>query len=283
MSHALKAALFGGALCCAGIAQAKDTYRIYGPSTTATNNAYYAWNGSRMTDFSYALTSAYNYYFTHYNAFVDTKIHSTNVDYLATYDVLQRADCIVSPWWSDSETSGNEAYYAAYHFRNGGDLLLFNDDSSHDYIAEYLGIPTISGVSSGTFTDSTFPFDGPFGNPGVVQTSGNVGHLDLADVVGTGGQVLALNGSGQVMAAFWDDNAYAPGSGRMIIVTDVDTVSDLGPSTYSPLSAQGRFGLNLVAGLIGADPCNPADCDANGVLNVDDVECFVDTFLGGCP
>ncbi|GJM18183.1 MAG: hypothetical protein DHS20C14_03960 [Phycisphaeraceae bacterium] len=27
--------------------------------------------------------------------------------------------------------------------------------------------------------------------------------------------------------------------------------------------------------------CNAADCDANGVLNVDDVDCFVTAFLGG--
>ncbi len=29
------------------------------------------------------------------------------------------------------------------------------------------------------------------------------------------------------------------------------------------------------------DPC-PADCDGNDVLNLDDLDCFVDSFLGGC-
>ncbi|GJM18946.1 MAG: hypothetical protein DHS20C14_11590 [Phycisphaeraceae bacterium] len=281
MKNAMTAALFGGALCCAGVADAKDTYRIMGPSTVAhPSNSSYAWDGADMADFRAALD--YSYYFSHFVATVDTSISNGDFDYL-NYVTLQRADCIVSPWWSDNDLTGYQAYIGALHFWSGGDLLLFNDDSYHDYIADYLGVPTQSYASSFTFNDSTFPFDGPFGTTTSVQASGNVGFLSDVDVANTGGRVLARNGSGQIMVAFWDDGDYAPGSGRMIIVTDADTVSTaFGNPTYFPLNDNGRFGLNLVAGLIGPDGCNDADCDNNGVLNVDDVECFVDTFLGGC-
>ncbi|GJM18947.1 MAG: hypothetical protein DHS20C14_11600 [Phycisphaeraceae bacterium] len=279
MKTSMKAALFGGALLCAGVAEAKHTYRIDGPSTTATGDSYFGWDGTGLTEFRAALN--YSYFFSHFFATVDTSIQTYDFDYLGCCGTLARADCIISPWWSDSNTANYEAFIASYHFRNGGDLLLFNDDSGHDYIGDYLGLPTQDYASSYTFNDSTFPFDGPFGTTTSVNMAGNIGFLNDVDVANAGGTVLARNGSGQIVVAFWDDGDYSPGSGRMIIVTDVNTVISA-EADYSSFNDNARFGLNLVAGLIGPDGCNNADCDKNGVLNVDDVECFVDTFLGGC-
>ncbi|GJM18945.1 MAG: hypothetical protein DHS20C14_11580 [Phycisphaeraceae bacterium] len=277
MNNATKAALFGGALFCAGMADAKDTYRIHGPASYASTSGY-ALDDAVMQPFLDALRNPYN--FSHLFSYVDTSIE---IGFLwATLDSneLANADCLISPWILDTDLTGSELNAAWRHFREGGDLLLFNDDSSHDAIGAYLGIPTVDGVSSSTFNDTTFPFNGPFGTTSSVELGGIIGHLEAAHVLGTGGQVLALNGAGEIIVAFWEENAYTPGSGRMIIVSDVNTITTR--ATYAPLDDNGRFALNLVAGLIGADGCNIADCDSNGVLNVDDVECFVDTFLGGC-
>ncbi len=38
----------------------------------------------------------------------------------------------------------------------------------------------------------------------------------------------------------------------------------------------------FVAGFLGSDLAT-ADCDGSGVLNFDDIDCFVDSFLAGCP
>ena len=41
--------------------------------------------------------------------------------------------------------------------------------------------------------------------------------------------------------------------------------------------------ISLEAGDGPVAGCNPADCDGNGILNIDDVDCFVSNFLAGCP
>jgi hypothetical protein len=194
-------------------------------------------------------------------------------------------DGIISPWWADAETTPSAIATAANLFmNNGGDLFLFNDDSAHDAIAAYLGIPTQDSAAPSAFNGSGFPFDGPFGAAANVSISGDVGHLSLADVAATGGKVLGVNGAGQITVAFWDRDDYAAGAGRMLIVTDVNTIGDFfGTAQYSPPNANGRFALNLVAGMIGSFACNDADVDENGVLDVDDVQAFVEAFLHGCP
>ncbi len=285
MKHALRAALFGGAIWCAGHADAGDTYTVFGPSAAATGDNYYNWSSVAPSYLAalYSTLHSTNYFANAY-ATVDAKTRAYSFDYLGCCDTIQRADCIISPWWSDADITGYEAFVAAYHFlSNGKDLLLFNDDSSHDYIAQYLGIPTLDGGGA-SWTGTGFPIQGPFGNPGTVAAAGNIGHLDNLSVQASGGQILATNASGQATVAFWDHNDYAPGAGRMLIVTDVDTVSTaFGLASYSPPNANGRFALNLIAGMIGAEGCNKADCDKNGILNFDDIDCFVDGFLSGCP
>ncbi len=285
MKHTIRAALFGGAIWCAGQADAGDSYIIYGPSSIATGNAYYTWDsgGSNyLADFRNAVNGTYH--FANAYATVDAAPYSYTFDYLGCCNVIQRADCIVSPWWSQAYQTGYEVYVATYHFLNNGkDLLLFNDDSSHDGIAEALGVPTIN-YASGSWSGSGPAFDGPFGNVPSVSAYGVVGYLDTATVLSTGGEVWGTDTSGRVTVAFWDDDAFAPGAGRMLIVTDVNTVtSGFGNAQFFPPNNQGRFALNLLAGLIGGEGCNKADCDKNGILNFDDIDCFVDGFLGGCP
>ncbi|MEQ8770854.1 MAG: hypothetical protein RIB60_10145 [Phycisphaerales bacterium] len=287
MKHTIRAALFGGAIWCAGQAPAGDTYTIFGPSSTAAGSNYYNWDSYNATNYLNDLRNALHgtYHFANAFATFDAKTRAYSFDYLGCCNVIQRADCIISPWWDESYQTAYEVYVASYHFlANGKDLLLFNDDSGHDGIAAYLGVPTFSSGAGSTWTGSGFPFDGPFGNAAGVTAYGTIGYLDASDVLSTGGQILATDSSGRPTIAFWDDDEYAPGAGRMLIVTDVNTVtSGFGNAQFFPPNNQGRFALNLIAGLIGGEGCNKADCDQNGILNFDDIDCFVDGFLGGCP
>ena len=278
--------LFGGALIAAGIPQAAtaDTYRLDGPSSvTSPGNYGYAWDGGYMAPFRAALENVNNFSNWGTISAVQTSIVTGEFDFL-NGAAITRPDGIISPWWSDADCSDYEAYVATYHFLiNGADLFLFNDDSYHDAIGAYLGIPTQNYASSSTFNGVAFPFDGPFGTTTSVNMSGSIGFLNPADVAAAGGQVLAVNGAGQIVVAYWDRGDYAPGAGRMLIVTDVNTIGGLfSPADYTTPNDNGRFGLNLVAGMIGNFACNDADVDGNGVLNVDDVQAFVDAFLTGC-
>lgn len=278
--------LFGGALIAAGIPQAAtaDTYRLDGPSAVASPSTLgYAWDGGYMAPFRAALENVSNFSNWRNYSSVQTSIVTGEFDFLNGL-AITRPDGIISPWWADADCSGYEAYVATYHFLvNGADLFLFNDDSYHDKIGAYLGIPTQNYASSFTFNGVAFPFDGPFGTTASVNMSGSIGFLDPVDVAVTGGQVLAVNGAGQIVVAYWDRGDYAPGAGRMLIVTDVNTIGDFfGTAQYAPLNDNGRFALNLVAGMIGNFACNPADIDGNGVINLDDIGLFVEAFLGGC-
>ncbi len=285
MRTTMKAALFGGAVFAAGIAHADNTYRIDGPSTVASPSNYgYAWDGlspygAYLAPFRAAIEDNNN--FSHFLSVVDTKVITGDFDYLDA-NVLFTADCIISPWWYDTNVTPYEAYVAAYHFWNGGDLILFNDSPYTDAIGDILGIPTQYGLGSAPISGFGFPFDGPFGAPASVNFAGTVGSLNAADVFSTGGQIFAVDGAGNPTVAFWEQDAYSPGSGRMIIVTDVNTIGDFGGTAqYSPINDNGRFALNLVAGMLAENKPGGADCDKNGILNIDDIDCFVDSFLNG--
>ncbi len=293
MKNCMKAALFGGAIYAAGIANADNTYRIDGPSSVASPSNYgYAWDGlspygAYVAPFRAAIENNYN--FSHFVSYVDTKVITGDFDYL-DINTLWVSDCIISPWWFDSDCTpgptGSEntyqAYVAAYHFWNGGDLILLNDSNYTDAIGDFLGVPTQNGNGPAPISGTGFPFDGPFGTPASVNFAGSVGSLSIVDVFNTGGQVFAVDGSGNPTVAFWEQDAYSPGSGRMIIVTDVNTIGDSGGTAqYSPLNDNGRFALNLVAGMLAENKPGGADCDKNGVLNIDDIDCFVDSFLNG--
>lgn len=283
MRNWTKACLFGGALFSAGIAQARPTaYVLAGPDgAAAPDSGEYAWTGSFMAPLRAALENYTN--FGHVSFKVKRRVITESFSYLGA-EVVGTADGIIAPWWYDADVSANERYAAAYHFLHGGDLFLFQDSSYTDAIGSYLGIPTSYGPG-GSFTDTSFPFDGPFGTASNVTFTGSVGTLNPADVAAHHGTVLATNAFGSPVIAYWDRGEYAPGAGRMIIVTDVNTIGDNdGTAQYVPLNDNGRFALNLIAGMIDEPtPCNPADVDGNGLLNLDDIAYFAEQFLNGCP
>ena len=66
-------------------------------------------------------------------------------------------------------------------------------------------------------------FDGPFGvAANITQGGGEQGFLSQADVIAAGGTIAATNTENQVIAAIWNPGEYAPGSGTLIIVADID-------------------------------------------------------------
>ena len=284
MKLATKACLFGGALFAAGIsAHAGNTYRLDGPNATAAPSSVgYSWDGAYMAPFRAAIQNTNN--FGHLSAAVDTSIVTGDFAYL-TGTVLERADGIISPWWHDVDISPFEQYAAAYHFWNGGDLFLFQDSSYTDAIGAYLGVPTSYGPGTEVISGTGFPFSGPFGAVPGATFNYSVGFLTAANVTGTGGTVLATNSGGQPVIAFWDDGDYAPGAGRMLIVTDINSIGDGGGTAqYVPLNDNGRFALNLFAGMIAdGPPACPADTNGDGLLTLDDIDAFVTSFLSGCP
>ncbi|MEZ6319248.1 MAG: hypothetical protein R3B49_10945 [Phycisphaerales bacterium] len=283
MRNWTKACLFGGALFSAGIAQARPTaYVLAGPDgAAAPESGGYAWDAQHMVPLREALENLTN--FGHLGLGVKRRVITESFSYLGA-DTVGGADGIISPWWYDADVGVNEQYGAAYHFLHGGDLFLFQDSSYTDAIGSYLGIPTTDGYG-GSFSGTSFPFDGPFGVASSVVFTGTVGTLNPADVAAHHGTVLATNPSGSPVIAYWDRGEYAPGAGRMIIVTDVNTIGDdNGTAQYNPLNDNGRFALNLIAGMIDEPAsCNPADVDGNGILNLDDIAVFAEQFLNGCP
>lgn len=280
MKNTIKACLFGGTVFAAGIANAGDTYRIFGPDRGDSNYGY-AVNDASTAGLEAALTNPY--IFSHFNSYFGASIIVTPWLILDSNE-QQFGDCLLSPWWWDEDATAAELQAAAYHFLNGGDLILFSDSNYTDAIADYLGLTVQNYASDGNMNGTGFPFDGPFGDASGAYAGGSIGFLDPVDVALSNGAPLAVNNSGQILVAFWDDNKYAQGAGRMIIVTDVNTVAgSFGGWDYNDLNNPNtRFALNLFAGMIGEDGCNDADVNSDGVLNFDDIDLFVEEFLGGC-
>ncbi len=181
--------------------------------------------------------------------------------------VLDGVDVFVSTWWYEGQSEPYDSLLANW-FLDGGDLVLFQDDTYVDGIGTLLGVPT-AGSSTGSVSNGGAPlFDGPFGLAGNVTQNGNVGMLNEADVLAQGGTVAGRNEEGQVTVAYWNDGDYAPGSGRLVIVADIDMItSNFGTATYAPLNDNGRFALNVIAfAAAGAD----VDSDGDGVSDDDD-------------
>jgi hypothetical protein len=156
---------------------------------------------------------------------------------------LAQVDGFIALWWADAETAPSEATAVVDFFLAGGDLILLQDNSTHDAIGEQLGIPTAT-ASDGSVSNGGVPlFDGPFGSAVDVAQSGIIGQLSATDVSSNGGTVGATNASGQITAAYWNRGDYAAGAGRLLIVSDTDMWATT-TATYAPLNDNGIFALN---------------------------------------
>lgn len=146
--------------------------------------------------------------------------------------------------------------------------------------AEY----TLTGYTQQLSSDPLAPLD--FGSP-----TGDFGHLPLfiVDFYATVGGTSAIAGASAEVSAFaigtdpsdtWVQktvSAIAPANAVEAQVTCLLITFGNNPGSLF------WDNVSLVEGDGPSTGCNPADCDGNGTLNIDDIDCFVSNFLSGCP
>ena len=155
----------------------------------------------------------------------------------------------MEPWWNISQSAPYQTT-VINAFRSGMDLWLLEDDASHNGIGTALGI--ISSTADGTLSNGTAPFfSGAFGAATNTATFGNFDQFNATTILALGGTIAGQNTSGQVTVAYWAKGAFAPGSGALIIFSDVDMISNWSQNPYSPsLNANGILALNTMAYLV---------------------------------
>jgi hypothetical protein len=106
----------------------------------------------------------------------------------------------------------------------GGAIIITCDDSNYDAICEAFGHPSTSQGSSPVVVEGsalTHPlFDGPFGIISTFGSAGTIGYFADAN----GATILARESSGDFPQIMEESS----GSGLVILVGDVDTMSDFG-------------------------------------------------------
>ena len=173
-----------------------------------------------------------------------------------------RLKAVIIPWIQRDPVSDAASYATPLRdwFLAGGNLWLLQDDQFHDPIGALLGVPTPTAISTpGRPTNGVAPaYDGPFGPATNVMQIGNAGALDPAQVTAHGGTIVghATDGTNDAVAAVWRNHDYAPGAGRMVISTDVDSTNLF---AFPPPGGNAAWSKNVVAFLL-TDP--PGDTTA---------------------
>lgn len=243
------------ALCFAGAANAAP-YVVGGPAAgLQTSSNSYQWDGgSYLTPFRDALENP-DYFGP--TGIVNQEIDTVNVDFVTT--TLDDLDGFIVPWWRNDEAAPYDAAIVDF-FLNGGDLWVLQDSDGRDSVGDALGVGTVGQTAISPVNGTAPLFDGPFGLANnVLQGGGEEGYLSEADVLAQGGTVIGRNAENQVIAAVWGAEQYAPGSGALIIVADIDmftTLAIFGPA----LNDNGVFALNAFAFLSTSDePIDPPE------------------------
>ena len=233
-------------------------YRITGQDSSLSHQSSdWSWDGSQLAPWRQAMENTTNF---GEGGTVDKAIQTVDLPAL-TSENLNNIDAFVSSWWWNGESASYDALLENF-FRGGGDLVLFQDDTDRDGIGQRLGIETIAGMS-GNATISA-PLQGAFGTVGSLSPRGEMGHLNNSEVTAKGGTICGVDGAGQAVAACWDEGVFAPGSGKLVIVTDTDFVTgNYGSASFNPHNDKGRFALNILDFLINGGPTPPpgGQCD----------------------
>ncbi|MFZ6673177.1 PEP-CTERM sorting domain-containing protein [Undibacterium sp. Xuan67W] len=244
MSNAISK-LFAG-LALAITCLSANAYVVGGAaSSLIPSSGNWAWNGSYMTGFRGALENAANFGPA---GIVNRTITTTDLTAINS-STLAGVDMFVGTWIADSEGSSFSAAIMNY-FLGGGDLFLLQDDSNHDILGTTLGMSTTG--STGSVSNGGAPlFNGPFGNATNVQQFYAVGQLDESAILAHNGHVGGRNVENQVTSAFWHAGEYAPGSGSLFIIADIDMIATtnlcgqpLCGASYAPLNNNGIYALN---------------------------------------
>lgn len=231
-----------------------DSIVIGGPAgTLAPSSGPWSWDGPNLAAYQAAITNPANF---GPGGTVSTSISTVT---LSTVDSssLAGVNVFVAPWWFNTDSAPYNAAVESF-FLNGGNLILLDDDPFTDGIAADLGFPTTS--SDGSVSNGSSPlFNGPFGTAFDVTQSADVGQIDTSNLAAHGAFVCATNGSGQATAVCDPAGAYAPGSGALLVLGDVDMWSTAyGTVSYSPLNDNGVFALNGTAWIAGQTAPEPA-------------------------
>ena len=201
--------------------------------------------------------------------FSSTGIVKTDIDIIEGQAIsdsyLNSIDGFTASWWKDSDANKDDDHdgksnvqEVADFFNNGGDLLLLQDDSSHDKLGELLGIPTIGkSTNTSSSVDSSELFNGSFSGSngtGDVRHNGQYGYLSKEAIESHGGKVAAVDGYGRPTMAVWEEGTYIDNngnlladSGSMIIVADVDTfTTGYGIANYNSMNNNAELALNTI-------------------------------------
>ncbi|GJM19113.1 MAG: hypothetical protein DHS20C14_13260 [Phycisphaeraceae bacterium] len=132
-----------------------------------------------------------------------------------------------------------------------------------------------------------FTFNGPFSNATGFIWTAEGGMQDIETMLADAGYSvpagydlfglddISADGTTIVGNASFIANPWIPGAFRIRLI----------PACFADCDGNGVLNVDdidcFVAAFLGAD-LEGADCDANGVLNVDDIDCYVASFIGGC-
>ncbi len=157
-----------------------------------------------------------------------------------------------------------------------GDLFV-GANSNVPYVISFLGLADSNSISSGAFFSSNVSEE-PF-------AGGTAGAYPPADPRTNGGVVVNaqitydVDGDGD----FEDPSAGNPGIDeeyQVLLYIGNTTPAPTGP--FCDCNGDGTINIDdidcFVAGFLGGD-LGTADCDDNGVINIDDIDCFVACFL----
>ena len=234
-------------------------YVVGGASQALISNSLsWAWDGAFLANFRTALENPANFGPA---GIVNRSIQTTTMN---TVDAgsLAGVNMFVGTWIENSQAASMTAAVKSF-FLGGGDLFLLQDDSGHDALGTSLGLSTTA--STGSVSNGGAPlFHGPFGNAVNVQQFYNVGQLDGAAIAAHHGHIGGINMEGQITSAYWAAGEYAPGSGSMFVVADIDMIATTTAcglpvcgASYAPLNDNGIYALNTFSFLQGTGGTPP--------------------------
>jgi MSHA biogenesis protein MshQ len=224
-------------------------YQITGHRKSITGDDDWSWNGSYIVDWRAAMEDTNNF---GQGGVVSQAIKTVDLSILNASS-LTTVDAFVGTWWSSSQSVSYHSMLRDF-FLGGGDLVLLQDDNTHDGIGEFLGIETISGMSNPTTISSPLQ-DGSFGTVGSITVNVGSNHLNNAQITALGGTICGVDQSGQATFACWEEGEYAPGAGKLVIVVDTEFVTtESNEANFSNLNDKGKLALNILEFLISTPP-----------------------------
>jgi hypothetical protein len=232
-----------------------QTYILATPDVTLNSDTWALGSGN-LSEFRAAITNPA------YFGPAGTVSTTITVNQLSSITALTLAGAngFMVPWWNNSQSAAYTSIVTTA-FLGGMDLWLLEDDPGHAGIGAALSIYSATGGTSvqsdGTVSNGTAPFfSGPFGTAVNTATNGYHAQFDEATILALHGTVIGRNTSGQVTAAYWAKNAFAAGSGALVLFSDVDMISNAYQTNLygTNLAPNAILALNTTAALVQAVP-----------------------------